>query len=54
LMFLPAPANWSQPTGIRLTTQSPQILLDVSPSRSDHCDDRNPVKEKLNERERNR
>jgi hypothetical protein len=24
----------------------PQICLDVSPNRSDECDDRNPVKEK--------
>jgi hypothetical protein len=32
----------------------PQISLDVSPDRSDDCDDRNPVKEKLNERKRNR
>jgi hypothetical protein len=32
----------------------PQICLAVFPGRSDQCDDRNPVKEKLNERERNR
>jgi hypothetical protein len=32
----------------------PQIVLALSPNRSDDCDDRNPVKEKLNERKRNR
>ena len=31
-----------------------QISLDVSPNRSDDCHDRNPVKEKLNERNPNR
>jgi len=31
-----------------------QICLDVSPRRSDDCDDRNPVKEKLHVRKRNR
>jgi hypothetical protein len=32
----------------------PPILLAVSPDRSDECHDRNPVKEKLNERKHNR
>jgi len=39
--------------GIRLIGR-PQICLAVSPNTSDPCDDRNPVKEKLNERKRNR
>jgi hypothetical protein len=51
----PLPPNRLIRTAIRLINPiAPQISLDVSPNPSDPCDDRNPVKEKVNERKRNR